>query len=127
MAIDLEHIPRGDERLRQYFQYARARSEGKNATQSKEDALREAIQRVSEGHESIHLNIWIPSLILKHLLLFKVPHWIPVTISLLDLGVRLLLPCVQCLGDARPGILSFLQLCHPKVRDPLSLFGLRHV
>lgn len=49
-AIDLEHIPRGDEaqnRLRQYFQYARGRSEGKNATQSKEYALREAIEKVS--------------------------------------------------------------------------------
>lgn len=49
-AIDLEHIPRGDEaqnRLRQYFQYARGRSEGKNATQSKEEALREAIEKVS--------------------------------------------------------------------------------
>lgn len=46
IAIDLEHIPRGDEaqnRLRQYFQYARARSDGK----SKEDALREAIEKVS--------------------------------------------------------------------------------
>lgn len=48
-AIDLEHIPRGDEaqnRLRQYFQYARARSKSKNAIPSKEDALREATEKV---------------------------------------------------------------------------------
>jgi uncharacterized protein YbbK (DUF523 family) len=49
IAIDLEHIPRGDEaqnRLRQYFQYVRAKSESKNATKSKEEALREAIEKV---------------------------------------------------------------------------------
>jgi uncharacterized protein YbbK (DUF523 family) len=47
-AIDLEHIPRGNEaqnRLRQYFQYARARSQSKNPGQTKEDALREAIEK----------------------------------------------------------------------------------
>jgi uncharacterized protein YbbK (DUF523 family) len=48
-AIDLEHITRGNgaqNRLRQYFQYSRSKSEGKNASQSKEEALREAIEKV---------------------------------------------------------------------------------
>jgi len=59
MAIDLEHIPRGDEaqnRLRQYFQYARAKSVGKNATQSKEEALREAIEKVRAEFPDLSLN-----------------------------------------------------------------------
>jgi uncharacterized protein YbbK (DUF523 family) len=46
---DLDHIPRGSEaqnRLRQYFQYARSRSQGKSAGQTKEDALKEAIEKV---------------------------------------------------------------------------------
>lgn len=45
-AIDLDHIPRGSEaqnRLRQHYQYTRSRS---NANQIKEDALRDAIERV---------------------------------------------------------------------------------
>jgi hypothetical protein len=48
-SIDLDHIPRGSKaqnRRRQYFQYVRSRSQGENASQTKEDALREAIEKV---------------------------------------------------------------------------------
>jgi uncharacterized protein YbbK (DUF523 family) len=49
IASDLEHIPRGDvaqNKLRQYFQYARMRSLGKAKNGTKESALVEAIAQV---------------------------------------------------------------------------------
>jgi uncharacterized protein YbbK (DUF523 family) len=49
IASDLEHIPRGDaaqNKLRQYFQYARMRSLGKDCMGTREYALMKAIARV---------------------------------------------------------------------------------